>query len=210
MSQIPPSQLLEGWVYWIFPQRWGSDIGNDSTGATTEQLNAGSDIWYLSGTWGDAGPTPDKVIRKIRIKKETSLFIVLASSHATPQELTKKDADDEDLLQHAKAVHKLWDKTELRIGDKDKPEQIQTQKIETPVLTPFISDNSYYARLAKSGVVRMATVAEVSLLDYDRLSQQGQKYNIELDAHSRKGEQALAEPDEPEYREDVRYEITVQ
>lgn len=212
MSQIPPSQLLEGWVYWIFQQHWGSDHANDSRGARTEQLNAGSDTWYLSGTWGDAGPTPGKVIRKIDIRKGTSLFIVLASSHATPQELTKLNATDEELFQHAKAVHKLWDKTELRIDG----ELETTQKLETRVLTPCISDGSYYARLAKSGVVRMATVAEVFLLDSTRLSQQAQQnqqaqqLTIELDAHSRKGDQALGEPNEPEYREDVTYEITVQ
>jgi hypothetical protein len=212
MSQIQPTKLLEGWVYWIFQQPWGSDIGNDSGGAITEQLNAGSDIWYLSGTWGDAGPTPGKVIRKIHIREGTSLFIVLASSHATPQELTKQNADDDDLLQHAKVVHKLWDKTELRIDGKLET----TQKIDTPVLTPFISDGSYYAGLAKSGVVRMATVAEVFLLDSARLNQQaqqnqqGQQLTITLDAHSRKADLALGEPDEPEYREDVTYEITVQ
>ena len=171
----------------------------------TEQLNDGSDIWYLSGTWGDAGPTPDKVIRKIHIKKETSLFIVLASSHATPQELTKQNADDDDLLQHAKAVHKLWDKTDLRIDRKSEP----TQTEETRVLTPYISDGSYYSGLARSGLVRMATVAEVYLLDTTRLGQEGREHTIELDAHSRKGDTGRQEPDEPEYREDVRYEITV-
>ena len=212
MSQIPPSQLLEGWVYWIFQQPWGSDHANDSRGARTEQLNNGSDIWYLSGTWGDAGPTPGKVTRKIRVREGTSLFIVLASSHATPEELRKPDATDQELLQYAKAVHNLWDKKDLRIDGKSE----KTQREETRVLTPCISDGSYYSRLAKSGVVRMATVAEVFLLDSARLSQQAQQnqqdqeYTIELDAHSRKGDPAREEPHEPDYVEDVTYKITVQ
>ena len=211
MSQIPPSQLLEGWVYWIFPQPWGSDIGNDSTGARTEQLNDGRDIWYLSGTWGDAGATPGKVNREIRVREGTSIFIVLASSHATPEELGNQHSADQELLQHARAVHNLWDKTDLRIDGKSEA----TQREETRVLTPYISDGSYYSRLAKSGVVKMATVAEVFLLDSARLSQQGQQdqqgqqHTIELDAHSRKGDPARGEPNEPEYREDVTYKITV-
>lgn len=212
MSQIPPSQLLEGWVYWIFQQPWGSDHANDSRGARTEQLNSGSDIWYLSGTWGDAGPTPGKVTRKIRVREGTSLFIVLASSHATPEELKKPDATPQDLLQHARAVHNLWDKMDLRIDGKSET----TQREETRVLTPCISDGSYYSRLAKSGVVRMVTVAEVFLLDSARLSQQAQQdqqdheHTIELDAHSRKGDPARGEPNEPDYVEDVTYKITVQ
>lgn len=205
MSQIPPSQLLEGWVYWIFQQPWGSDHANDSRGARTEQLNDGSDIWYLSGTWGDAGPTPGKVNRKIHVRKGTSIFIVLASSHATPEELRNPNATDEELLQHARAVHNLWDKTDLRINGK--PEATQTE--ETRVLIPYISDGSYYSGLAKSGVVRMVTVAEVFLLDSARL-QQGQQHTIELDAHSRKGDPARREPNEPDYVEDVTYKITVQ
>jgi hypothetical protein len=212
MTQIPPSQLLEGWVYWIFPQPWGSDIGNDSTGARTEQLNDGRDIWYLCGTWGDAGATPGKVNRKIRVREGTSIFIVLASSHATPEELGNQHSTDQELLEHARAVHNLWDKTDLRIDGKSEA----TQTEETRVLTPYISDGSYYSRLAKSGVVKMATVGEVFLLDSARLSQQGQQdhqgqqHTIELDAHSRKGDSAQGEPNEPEYREDVTYEITVQ
>jgi hypothetical protein len=214
MSQIQPSQLLEGWVYWIFQQPWGSDHANDSRGAVTERLNDGSDIWYLSGTWGDAGATPGKVNRKIHVRAGTSIFIVLASSHATPEELgDPADATDEKLLKHAKAVHNLWDKTDLRIDGKLEA----TQKEETRVLTPYISDGSYYSGLAKkSGVVRMATVAEVFLLDSARLSQQGQQdqqgqqHTIELDAHSRKGDPARGEPNEPEYMEDVTYNITVQ
>lgn len=212
MSQIPTSQLLEGWVYWIFQQPWGSDHANDSRGFRTEQLNDGSDIWYLSGTWGDAGATPGKVNRKIRVRAGTSIFIVLASSHATPEELRKPNATDQELHQHAKAVHNLWDKTDLRIDGKSEA----TQTEETRVLTPCISDGSYYSGLAKSGVVRMATVAEVVLLDSARLGQQGQQdqqgqqHTIELDAHSRKGDPAQGEPNEPEYVEDVTYKITVQ
>ncbi|HKF26856.1 MAG TPA: hypothetical protein VKB06_00490 [Nitrososphaera sp.] len=204
MSQILPSQLLEGWVYWIFPQPWGSDIGNDSTGARTEQLNDGRDIWYLSGTWGDAGATPGKVNREIRVREGTSIFIVLASSHATPEELGNQDSADQELLQHAKAVHNLWDKTDLRIDGKSEA----TQREETRVLTPYISDGSYYSRLAKSGVVRMATVAEVLLLDSARVGKEGEEHTIELDAHSRTP--TKGEPNEPEYREDVTYRITVQ
>jgi hypothetical protein len=213
MSQIQPSKLLEGWVYWIFQQPWGSDIGNDSRGAITERLNYGSDIWYLSGTWGDAGPTPGKVNRKIGIREGTSLFIVLASSHATPEELRSPEtATPEQLLQHAKAVHNLWDKKDLRIDGISEP----TQRVETDVLLPCISDGSYYSGLAKSGVTRMVTVAEVCLLDSARLSQQaqqnqnGQELTIKLDAHSRKGDPARGEPDEPEYLEDVTYMIRVQ
>jgi hypothetical protein len=212
MSQIQPSKLLEGWVYWIFQQPWGSDIGNDSSGAITERLNDGSDVWYLSGTWGDAGPTPGKVNRKIRIRNGTSLFIVLASSHATPEELGRSDATPQELLHHAKAVHNLWVKKDLRIDGISEP----TERVETDVLLPCISDGSYYSRLAKSGVVRMATVAEVLLLNSARLSQQGQQdqqgqeHTIELDAHSRRGDPARREPNEPEYVEDVTYKITVQ
>lgn len=205
MSQIPPSQLLEGWVYWIFQQPWASDHANDSRGARTEQLNDGSDIWYLSGTWGDAGPTPGKVNRKIRVREGTSIFIVLASSHATPEELGNLNATDQELLQHAKGVHNLWIKKDLRIDGTTEA----TQREETRVLIPYISDGSYYSGLAKSGVVRMATVAEVFLLGSARLGQQGQEHTIELDAHSRKGNPAQGEPNEPDYVEDVTYKITV-
>jgi hypothetical protein len=61
----------------------------------------------------------------------------------------------------------------------------------------------------------MATVAGVFLLDSARLSQQvqqdqqGQEHTIELDAHSRKGDPARGEPNEPDYVEDVTYKITV-
>ena len=208
MKQIPPSsKLLEGWVDWIFPQPWGSDLPNDTNGAETERLNDRRDIWYLSGTWGNAGATPGKVNRTIHVREGTPIFIVLASSHATPEELGNQDATDQRLISHAKDVHKLWDKTELRIDD-GKPEATQTE--ETRVLTPYISDGSYYSGLAKSGLVRMATVAEVFLLDSARLGQQGQQRTIDLDAHSRAGNPDRGEPNEPEYVEDVRYKIIVQ
>jgi hypothetical protein len=207
MSQIPPSQLLEGWVYWVFQPRSGSDHPSDASGGRTEQLNDGSDIWYLSGTWGNAGATPRPVKRDIRVRKETSIFIVLASSHATPEELENPDAaSDQDLIRHAKDVHKLWVKKDLKIDDR--PEATQTE--ETRVLTPYISDGSYYSGLAKSGVVRMATVAEVFLLDSARLGQQGQHHKVDLDAHSRPGNTGRGEPNEPEYVVNVSYDITVQ
>ena len=206
MSQIPPSQLLEGWVYWIFQPQWGSDHPNDKSGGKTEQLNDGSDIWFLSGTWGNEGATPKKVNRNIHVREGTSIFIVLASSHATPEELKNPNVTDQELLQHAKAVHNLWDKKELRIDR----ESEATQTDETRVLIPYISDGSYYSGLAKAGLVRMATVAEVFLLDSARLGQQGQQHTIELDAHSRKGDPDRKKPNEPEYVEDVSYNITVQ
>lgn len=206
MSQIPPSQLLEGWVYWVFQPRSGSDHPSDAGGGRTEQLNDGSDIWYLSGTWGNAGPTPDRVNRNIRVRKGTSIFIVLASSHATPEELRNQNASDQDLIRHAKDVHKLWDRTNLTIdGNRE-----ATRTEETRVLTPYISDGSYYSGLAKSGVVKMATVAEVFLLDSARLPQQPQPHTIDLDAHSRPGDPARGEPKEPEYVVDVSYKVTVQ
>jgi len=206
MSQIPPSQLLEGWVYWVFQPRSGSDHPSDTSGGRTEQLNDGSDIWYLSGTWGNAGPSPGRVNRNIRVRKGTSIFIVLASSHATPEELRNPNASDQDLIRHAKDVHKLWDKKDLNIDGSKQATRIE----ETRVLTPYISDGSYYSGLAKSGVVRMATVAEVFLLDSARLGQQPQPHTIELDAHSRAGNPAQGEPNELEYLLNVKYDITVQ
>lgn len=204
MNQIQPSQLLEGWVYWVFQPQYGSDHPNDTSGGRTEQLNDGSDIWYLSGTWGNAGATPEKVNRSIRVREGTSIFIVLASSHATPEELGNPDATDEDLISHATAVHKLWDKTDLRIRGELKG----TLREETRVLTPYISDGSYYSSLARSGVVRMATVAQVFLLDSALVGNKGEKYTIELDAHSR--DPTKGEPNEPEYLENVSYNITVE
>ena len=206
MSQIRPSQLLEGWVYWVFQPRSSSDHPSDTSGGRTEQLNDGSDIWYLSGTWGNAGATPGRVNRNIRVREGTSIFIVLASSHATPEELGNPNAPDQDLIRHAKDVHKLWDRTELKIDGRKEA----TQTEETRVLTPYISDGSYYSGLAKSGVVRMATVAEVFLLDSARLGQQGQHHKIDLDAHSRPGNTGRGEPNEPEYLVNVSYDITVQ
>ena len=206
MSKIQPSELLEGWVNWIFPQPWGSDLPNDTTGAETEKLNSGRDIWYLSGTWGNAGATPFPIKRKIHVKEGTPIFIVLASSHATLEELGNPDATDELLISHAKAVHKLWVKAELRIDGKSEA----TQRVETSVLTPYISDGSYYSKLAKSGSVKMATVAEVFLLDSALLGKEVPEHTIELDAHSRAGNQGQGEPNEEEYVEDVTYTIIVQ
>jgi hypothetical protein len=207
MSQIPPlSQLLEGWVYWVFQPRPGSDHPSDASGGRTEQLNDGSDIWYLSGTWGNAGPTPDPVTRNIIVRKKPKIFIVLASSHATPEELQNQNASDQDLIRRAKDVHKLWDRKNLKINGGRQA----TQTEETHVLTPYISDGSYYSGLAKSGLVRMATVAEVFLLDSARLPQQPQPHTIELDAHSRAGNPAQGEPNEPEYVVNVTYKVTVQ
>jgi hypothetical protein len=206
MSKIPPSQLLEGWVYWVFQQRWGTDHPSDTGGRRTEELNDGSDIWYLSGTWGNTGATPRRVNRDINVREGTSIFIVLASSHATPEELGKPNATDQDLIRHAKAVHKLWDRKNLKLDRNKKA----TRTEQTRVLTPYISDGSYYSSLAKSGLVRMATVAEVFLLDSARLGRQGQQHTIELDAHSRAGDQRRREPNEPEYQVDVTYNITVQ
>ena len=85
------------------------------------------------------------------------------------------------VLQHAKAVHNLWDKTDLRIDGKSEA----TQREETRVLAPYISDGSYYSGLAKSGVVKMATVAEVFPLDSARLSQQGQQRSTGSRTHYR-------------------------
>jgi hypothetical protein len=207
MSLIPPSRLLEGWVYWVFQPRSGSDHPSDTGGGRTEQLNGGSDIWYLSGTWGNAGATPRRVNRNIRVREGTSIFIVLASSHATPEELGNPNASDQDLIRHATAVHALWDRRNLRIDGNGEA----TRTEQTPhVLTPYISDGSYYSGLAKSGVVRMATVAEVFLLDSARLAQQGQQHTIELDAHSRAGDPGRGEPNEPEYVVNASYNITVQ
>jgi hypothetical protein len=206
MSQISLSQLLESWVYWVFQPRSGSDHPSDTGGGRTEQLNDGSDIWFLSGTWGNAGATPGRVNRNISVREGTSIFIVLASSHATPEELGNPNANDQDLIRRARAVHALWDRKNLRIDGS--VEATQTQ--ETDVLIPYISDGSYYSGLAKNGVVRMATVAEVFLLNSARLGQQGQQHTIELDAHSRPGDPGRGEPNEPEYVVNVTYNIRVQ
>ena len=207
MSQISLSQLLEGWVYWVFQPRSGSDHPSDTGGGRTEQLNDGSDIWYLSGTWGNAGPTPGRVNRNIAVREGTSIFIVLASSHATPEELGNPNATDQDLIRRARDVHALWDRRNLRIDGSVQA----TQTVETPhVLIPYISDGSYYSGLAKNGLVRMATVAEVFLLNSARLGQPGQQHTIELDAHSRPGVPGRGEPNEPDYAVDVSYNIRVQ
>lgn len=206
MSQISLSQLLESWVYWLFQPRSGSDHPSDTGGGRTEQLNDGSNIWFLSGTWGNAGATPGRVNRNIRVRGGTSIFIVLTSSHATPEELGNPNATDQDLIRHARAVHALWDRRNLRIDGSMQA----TRTEQTPhVLTPCISDGSYYSGLAKSGVVRMATVADVFLLDSARLGQPGQQHTIELDAHSRAGNPGQGQPNEPEYLVNVNYNITV-
>jgi hypothetical protein len=205
MSQISLSQLLESWVYWVFQPRSGSDHPSDTRGGTTEQLNDGSDIWFLSGTWGNAGATPGRVNRNISVREGTSIFIVLASSHATPEELGNPNATDQDLIRHARAVHQLWDRRNLRIDGNGEA----TQTEQTRVLTPYISDGSYYSGLAKSGVVKMVTVAEVFLLGSARLGQQGQQHTIELDAHSRAGNPGQGEPNEPDYVVNVSYNVRV-
>lgn len=169
VSQAQLKQLLEKWVDWIFPQAWDPllNAGLDANGNATMLLNKENPTWFLSGHWDSRSKT-----RPINVKEKTPLFVVVASSHAIAADLQQlppnkqiPNPKPQDLLQHARNVHALWNNTPaLTINN----QPAQLQPVPTDIKTPLIRDASYYKILRNirgDTFYSMATVADVHLLN---------------------------------------------
>lgn len=194
-------ELLDAWVSWLCQQKYGLDALTDFDGKRTEELNKlrndlWKDVWFVASAWGNAF----QYKRTIRLPKGKSLFVVLASSHATPPEVSP----GEDLMSHAEKVHELWKTKNLTLNGK----QATTQRLKT-LSTTYVDPENYIALYLKtSGNIPIATVADACVFKPEELAGADKNpVTIALNAHSPASNE---EPKEPtDYRMNVNYKIMV-
>ncbi len=168
MPQTPVNQnqakdLLRRWSIWLFGQDADNDTAADGNGGRVMNQNAGNDPWFMPGTWGRTM----RPIRTIHVPAGTNLFIVAASSHATPNELPAgRPSTPANLKNHARAIHDLWFHAAIGVGPVHGPlQQLNLTEAETDVFQLKIDRGNGYADLTEvSGAgIDMVSIGRVAL-----------------------------------------------
>lgn len=170
---LTEKNLLMEWSKWLLKQGT-NDAASDNTGAVLRDQNHGRDIWFIPGSWGQTGK---KTRPLLDVPKNSRLFIVVASSHATHPELPAGvAANDAELKKHAEHIHRLWRNTpQLLIGGVNDSLDALTEaalvKETTDAFDVNINADNMYTLVSKgtangngiSGSQRMVTVGHVHL-----------------------------------------------
>lgn len=208
MTRIPGQQdlndLLEKWSIWLIQQN--PDAGDDATGVIVATRNGNNPIWYIPGTWGKRQASP----RNLRVAKGKSLFIVLASSHATKEELKAGDAPSQANLARLADEIDDWDQASLTIDGNDFTGMLK--RAETRKFPVSIPAGSFYAGLINPRATtaintEMVSIGHVFLLKVD--SKVGTKHTIEMHAHSPQMTPQHGKFPELDYSMSVQYVVQV-
>lgn len=118
LGQGQSQRLLETYTDWLFNQPYSKNPGEDKKGNLIESLNAQNSVWILPGYFNtilkgakrDGSP---KIQRNIKIPEGKSLFLIVASSHATKHEVDKPT--ESALVARALETDDLWRDVKLTI-----------------------------------------------------------------------------------------------
>jgi hypothetical protein len=198
-------ELLTEWTIWLFKQD-NNDAASDTTeGSVVDAQNRDrrdrfwDHIWFIPGTWGMVLVPP----RKITVPEGTKLFIVAASSHATPRETPT----GKSLKKHAEDIDSKWFAPVLfagPVGGDLTPVSLTT--VTTDKFQVDINANNPY-RTVSGGVsgngIDMVTVGRVKLFTppahkKTRLTIAAQSPEVEIDGKK-----------ERQYNVQVDYLVTV-
>lgn len=162
----------------------------DNVGTMVERDNQGQAIWVLPGTVNEQG-----VRRTIRPgNSKPKLFVVAASSHATPKEYEKVHGSPPPnataLRDYAQKIHDLWNKQNSSISygpqdslKKETFNQLKSVILEIPSID--IHSKSYYkSEYGVEGPTEMITMAFVKEIDLPANVPANNPFKIVVDAHA--------------------------
>ena len=202
ISQSDLNDLLEKWSIWLFERN--SNAGNDANGTTVATKNGSNSTWFLPGTFGTRQTSP----RNLQVPNGKRLFIVVASCHATKEELKPGDtADHANLLRLAKEID-VWDDLSLTIDGSDFTDMLRPA--ETEKFGIKIPAGSFYAGLINpSSTSRIDTeMVSVGQVFVFTVGKAGTKHTIELKAHAPAMQPTHGNFRELDYPMGVKYNIT--
>lgn len=157
------NNLLEQWCKWLLPRTGTNDPANDFDGDVHDEANKTNNPWFIAGTWNVTTPQ----IREIHPPAGMGLFVVAASSHATPDELPAGQTGTEpNLKAHAETIDGTWLHAGLFKGGETGPLTPEPLKpAKTGMFEVKIPASSRYATL--TGVhgdkVKMAVMGRVCI-----------------------------------------------
>jgi hypothetical protein len=165
-------QLLNRYCQMILTKGQNESAAVDHDGSIVTRENEGQSVWVLPGTVNER-----EMRRNIapNSKGKPRLFVVAASSHATPKEYEKVYGSPPPnlgaLQTYAQAIHDLWDKEKSFIrygpqGNEVEQKFSQLKQVTSYMSSIDINSQSYYAAAyGVSGPTEMVTIAFVKELD---------------------------------------------
>lgn len=158
-------EKLQNWTTWLFQAQGGAtpNAGNDTDGGYHQNNQPfAPNYWMLAGSWNQMPATT----RRITVPDNTSLFVVVASSHATsPGEINP--ANQETLDSYVDTVDGLFNQGAVAITRNGRSEQTKVVKTPKPFQVTFPANNEYYSQYLqnesqKQSVLTSARVCEIN------------------------------------------------